>query len=371
MLAVREGSGHDSGMKRGRPKLHLTVSDSQAESLRRKYRETSDVRVKERAQAVLLATGGRHTYEEIGRVVGRSRSTVQVWIADFVRDGLGSLETRQGKGGGRPTAMRGAKVQKELKKGLKAGRWTTEPEARSWLADRFGIRRSRTSVRYWLRKAGGAVKVPRPVHGKQRAGDAAEFRASFQERLQALEVPAGSRVRVWVQDEARFGLHTVLRRCWGLRGVRTVRPVQRKYQWGYLYGALEVVEGISEFAFLPSVDLGLTRIFLEQIADRDPEAHHVVIWDQAGFHPRPGSPDLPGRVHLLPLPPYCPELNPSERLWDILKDAVANKVYRALGGIQGALEAALRPYWKEPGRVRSLVGDGWMHGEANAMSRVF
>jgi len=358
-------------MKRGRPKLQLTLPAAQAETLRRLYRETSDPRVKERAQAVLLALGGTRTYGEIAEVVGRARSTVQIWIADFVRDGLDSLGSRQGEGGGRPTEMRGDKVQEELGKGLREGRWTTAPEARSWLADQFGIRRSPTSVRYWLRKAGGKVKAPRPVHVKQRPGDAAEFRATFAERLEALDVPAGSRVRVWVQDEARYGLHTVRRRCWGLRGVRTVKPVQQKYQWGYIYGALEVVEGIGEFAFLPSVDLGLTRIFLEQMVARDPGAHHVVVWDQAGFHPRPGSTDLPGRVHLLPLPPYCPELNPSERLWDILKDAVANKVYEAIEGIETALEAALRPFWESADRIRTLVGDGWMHSEANDMPRMF
>ena len=51
---------------------------------------------------------------------------------------------------------------------------------------------------------------------------------------------AGRPVRVWVADEHRYGLISVLRRCWGLRGVRVSAPYQTKYQWGYLHSALEV-----------------------------------------------------------------------------------------------------------------------------------
>lgn len=61
---------------------------------------------------------------------------------------------------------------------------------------------------------------------------------------------------------------------------------QPRYEWDYLYGALEVVEGGSCFAFIATVGLELTSFFLEQIAATDPQAEHVVLYDQAGFHPR-------------------------------------------------------------------------------------
>ena len=171
---------------------------------------------------------------------------------------------------------------------------------------------------------------------------------------------------MWVQDEARYGLHTVRRRCWGLRGVRVVKPVQQKYEWGYVYGALDVVAGDAEFCFLPSVSLELTHIFLKQIADADPEAEHVIIWDQAGFHHAEGDPRLPERIHLLPLPPYIPELNPTEKLWDIIKDHISNRVFETLDDIEAVMGNALRPYWSSTAPVLSLVGDGWLHTQANA-----
>ncbi|NBS53337.1 MAG: hypothetical protein EBS96_12155, partial [Spartobacteria bacterium] len=44
------------------------------------------------------------------------------------------------------------------------------------------------------------------------------------------------------------------------------------------------------------------------------------IADQAGFHFREGEERLREGVHIVPLPPYSPELNSCEQLWDVLKD---------------------------------------------------
>jgi transposase len=186
------------------------------------------------------------------------------------------------------------------------------------------------------------------------------------EKLGQLNLPAGSRVKVWVQDEARIGLHDPPRRCWGLRGVRVVKPRQQEYQWCYVCGALEVVSGAAEFQLLPTVGLELTQGFLEQIAASDSHAQHVIIWDQAGFHFRPGDSRLPERVHVLPLPAYSPELNPAERLWDVLKDVLCNRVYAGIQALEDAACEALQPFLKEADRVRALVGHGWLHLQANA-----
>lgn len=117
-----------------------------------------------------------------------------------------------------------------------------------------------------------------------------------------------------------------------MRGHRVIRPQEQRYEWEYIYGAVEVVEGLAQFQYLPSVNLELSRGFLHQIADSDVRAEHVVIWDQAGFHPRTGDPLLPARIHLLPLPPYSPVLNPVEGLWDQVQDVTCNRHFPDLEG---------------------------------------
>lgn len=353
-------------MKTGRPRVKVALSEEERAELERVYASPSCAKDKEKAQALLLATEGIYSYEMLAGIVRRSRATVVNWFRDFAEGGVGAV-LGHGKGAGRPSEMGGEEVRAALARGLAAGDWVTAGQAREWLAREFGINRAERTVRYWLGKLGGAPKVPRPVHAKKDEAEAADFKAHLFERLSALGVPDGSRVRVWVMDEARYGLHDRPRRCWGLRGLRLAKRMQMDYEWGYIFGALDVIGGESEFLIMPSVSLEFTRMFLGQVAARDPGAHHVVIWDNAGFHHRPGDPLLPPNVHVVPLPPYSPELNPAEKLWDMIRDSIANVVHGTIGAMDDAVAAAAKAFYDAPDKIRSLVGNGWLHLQANAL----
>jgi len=234
-------------MKTGRPKLKLAVEPELLNEVKKLHRETKDVRTKERAQAVLLAAGGHHTYEQIAQAVGRSRSTAQRWIERFEKEGVCFFSSRQGRGGGRPSPMQEPEVQQAIENHLENGTWRTAVEVRQWLESEMGISRSLSNVYYWLGKPAGALKMPRPVHIKKNPAEAENFKAHLYEKLHDLELPQGSRVKIWVQDEARYGLHSAHRRCRGLKGARVVKPAQQKYEWSYVYGALEGVVGFPAF----------------------------------------------------------------------------------------------------------------------------
>ncbi len=70
--------------------------------------------------------------------------------------------------------------------------------------------------------------------------------------------------------------------------------------------------------------------FNSQIGESDPAAVHVLIQDGAGFHLTDGHQSLPDNVRIIALPPYSPELNPVEGLWDQLKDGLCNGVFPSL-----------------------------------------
>ena len=57
---------------------------------------------------------------------------------------------------------------------------------------------------------------------------------------------------------------------------------------------------------------------------------------------------MPARIHLLPLPPYSPELNPVEGWWDQVQDVTCNRHFPDLDGLEVALTQALRPFWETP-----------------------
>lgn len=228
-----------------------------------------------------------------------------------------------------------------------------------WIAPTKGVWR-------WLKKAGGVLLVPRPSHSKKDPAAAERFRSGLSEKLESLELPPGSRIKLWMMDEARFGLHTELRRLWACKGQRPVVTRQIKYQWDYLYGSLDVIGGQAHFCQIPSVNQGWDALYLKDLEASDPDAIHVVIRDQAGFHLRDGDPRLPARVRIIDLPPYCPELNPCEQLWDMIKDEIGNRVFLSIQELRQATLPALHRFWQEPAHVLRLVGRAWLLDQANA-----
>ena len=344
--------------------LKLTVQPALKAELEKRFKAADDVRQRQRLQAILLATTGRHGYRDIGQIVGCAPSTFALWLNKFLAGGLEEL-LRRDTPPGSTSPIGAAKVQAELVAGLASGRWRTAGQVAAWLKEAHGIQRAAKSIYRWLGKANGALRVPRPAHVSQNPPATAAFRAELEQRLEKLALPKDRPVKIWVADESRFGLHTQSRRCWALRGQRVVIPQPQRYEWEYVYGALEVLEGDAQFRFMPSVNLDFSRDFLQQIAASDLQAEHVVIWDQAGFHPRSQDAGLPERIHLLPLPPYSPELNPVEGLWDQVKDCTGNQRHANLDALEQTLTAALRPFWETPAKVSSLIHH-WLHAQANA-----
>lgn len=344
----------------GRPDLSGEIED--------RYRKETDVRNKTRLLSIKLAASGEYTSEQIAGICGKSQSSIFVWFKAFREGGFDGLLGRE-KPGPEEGAFRGlpASVVEELKEGVQSGRWARAEAARRWLQQKHQIQRPYVTVWQWLKKLGGVLRVPRPKHPGQNPAAAEAFKKELGEKLEALPIPAGTRVKVWVMDEARFGLHTEVRRVWITKGVRPEVKRQTRYTWDYLYGAMEVVEGNAVFVHLPTVNLECNDLFLREIVKTDPSAQHVVIADQAGFHLRPGDKRVPEGVHIIALPPYSPELNPCEQLWDVIKDSegVANGLFSTIGKLRKAIEPALHRFWDDAAAVLSLVGRPWLHSEAN------
>jgi transposase len=327
--------------------------------------DCKDVRSHQRLLALRLAASGQFTAAQIAAQLGISRRQFFHWVNALKAGGVAQLLARTP--GGHPPARVHGSALAELQAGLQAGRWKRAKEIQHWLRQRHETKLTLKGVYYWLGKLGGVLKVPRKTHARKDAAASAAFQRTLCTRLKSLNVAGGKPVRVWVADAHRYGLIPVVRRCWTLRGVRPTAPYQTKYEWGYLYSALEVDgQNAAEFACLPGVSLELSRLFLERLSARDPQAEHVVIWDQAGFHPQPDLHEVPARIHLLPLPPYSPELNPVEVIGDVIKDRIANTLWQTLEALEEALGEELRPIYENAERVRRLVSHPWLVEQVNA-----
>jgi len=327
--------------------------------------QCKDVKAQQRLVAMRLAASGQFSAAQIAEQIGISRRQFFHWVNALKAGGVERLLKRR-HGGGRSAQVQGS-VLEELQSGLREGRWKRAREIQQWLALRHRKKLGLTGVYYWLGKLGGVLKVPRKTHVQKNAVATAEFQQTLCAKLKNLNVAGGKRLRLWVADEHRYGLIPVVRRCWTLRGLRPTVPYQTKYEWGYLYSALEVDgEHAAEFLCLPEVRLAMSHLFLERLAARDVQAEHVVIWDQAGFHPQHQLHEVPARVHLIALPPYSPELNPVEGIGDLIKDRIGNTLWATIEALEEALGEELRPIYESAERVRRLVSHPWLMDQVNA-----
>lgn len=145
-------------------------------------------------------------------------------------------------------------------------------------------------------------------------------------------------------DEGRFGQQGTTTRVWARTGSRPTAVKQTRYEWAYLYAAVEPATGASAALQAPHINTGTMNVFLEMLAaELAPREHAVLIMDQAGWHKARGL-AVPDNITILYLPPYSPELNPVERLWAYLRGHYLSN--RAYDGYDHLLEAGANA-WRQ------------------------
>ena len=172
--------------------------------------------------------------------------------------------------------------------------------------------------------------------------------------------PGKEPIRLMFQDEARFGRITDTRRCWCPKPVRPMVTAMVTQEYTYAYAAVSVADGELDTLILPHVNGHCMQLFLNEVAARHPDDRIVMVLDGAGWHQ---SQELipPANLRLLKLPPYSPELNPVEHLWDELREkSFPNLVFDSLDALEGHLESALREMENDIARVRSIVAWPWI-----------
>jgi len=162
------------------------------------------------------------------------------------------------------------------------------------------------------------------------------------------------------QDEARFGRISDPRRCWCPKPVRPLCNAMVTQEYTYAYAAVSVADGALDTLILPRMDSDCMQIFLDEVASRHPDDRILMVLDGAGCHVAQ-SLAVPKNMRLLRLPPYAPELNPVEHLWDELREkSFGNLVFESLDALEDHLEVSLRMMEYDPQRVHSIVAWPWI-----------
>lgn len=144
-------------------------------------------------------------------------------------------------------------------------------------------------------------------------------------------------------DEARIGQQGTLTNVWAPRGSRPTTVKQTKYEWAYLYAAVEPASGFSSAIIAPEVNTGTMSSFLRVLSSEvEPGDFVVLIMDQAGWH-KSRALRVPDNIAILFLPPKSPEINPVERLWNYMRSHyLSNRAYKDYDHIRHAATQAYR-----------------------------
>ncbi|WP_146662976.1 IS630 family transposase [Anaerohalosphaera lusitana] len=137
------------------------------------------------------------------------------------------------------------------------------------------------------------------------------------------------KIEIWFQDEVRIGQQGTLTDVWAPKGSRPTAVKQTEYDWVYIFGAVNPVNGKSSAVITPTVNTDYMNHHLRFISEEaGKDVHVVLVLDQAGWHIAKQL-VVPKNISLLHLPAYSPELNPIERLWAYMKSHyLSNRIYK-------------------------------------------
>jgi transposase len=170
------------------------------------------------------------------------------------------------------------------------------------------------------------------------------------------------RVDVWFQDEMRIGQRGTQTRIWARKGSRPRIVRQQQSESAYIFGAVCAQRDEAVGLVLPYANTKTMALHLEAISQAIPAGRHaVLLLDQAGWHTTQKLPQFPN-LSLLSLPAGSPELNPTEQVWQQLRDrSLANRCYDSYEHIVEACCVAWNQFTQVPNAIRSLCRRTWTH----------
>lgn len=312
----------------------ISLSDQEKQVLKNYFKTTSLILIRLKSQAILLRNKAMKVVD-IADVLGRDSRTIERWIKDFKEKRLFSIFTGQKNN---EHAAKLTREQKEENKkvlsqkpsayGLPSEFWDV-PQLKKYVYARFNIiYESDRSYHFLLEFGNLSFKCPDKfsIH-RNEVKITERMDEIYGEILSYMEDPSWE---VFCSDETRMQLTAITRRAWIKKGEKTVIKVTRSNDYQNYLGFLnqrtfkchvfEILWGKQEEIIRSTTE------FLKLY----PNKKICIIWDNATCHKGKlirqalSKGGLLERVHLINLPPYAPDYNPIEHVWNTVKDNLSN-----------------------------------------------
>ena len=168
------------------------------------------------------------------------------------------------------------------------------------------------------------------------------------------------------QDEARFGRISDPRACWAMAPYRPTVDLALVREFQYAYAAIAPKTGRLDYMIASKMNTENMNNFLRQVSHSHWNKFIIMIVDGASSH-KSKDLSIPKNISLIYLPPYSHELNPTERIWNIIRrDYFANRYFPDLDLAIGAAKRGLQDLQRNKHAMKSLTQWPWISLILNA-----
>ena len=157
------------------------------------------------------------------------------------------------------------------------------------------------------------------------------------------------------QDEGRFGRVNIPRSSWAPQGTRPEVAKQVVRQSFYVYCAVAPALGKISSLILPYGNTEMMNLFLENVSLDFKNNEIIMQVDGAGWHRSKGL-KLPKNIYFINQPPYSPEVNPTEHIWDEIREKyLHNKIFNSLEDTMDMVCKGLNDLESKPDYVKTMT----------------
>ena len=291
--------------------------------------------VRLKAMAVLARDSGI-ILSSLTRVFDRHERTLIRWIQDFERHRMSSIFSGMV---GNEHAAKLTKTQKlEIKsvigqppneQGLPKEFWDV-PKLKNYVETQFGVvYESDVSYHFLLRFSGLSLKYPDKL--SPRRNEIMILKRMKEIRKEIKPMKKDSSWVILTADETRLQEEAEIRRAWLMKGKRTIVKTERSKEHQNYLGFLDQKTGKCTVYPIKRGNQVETIIVLRQLMKKYPDQKVCVIWDNAKWHKgKVIKAELAKQTTfknllLISMPPYAPDYNPIEHVWQYAKNQISNR----------------------------------------------
>lgn len=338
---------------------HLSVDE-----LGRRYRQSSDPVERSHYQIIWLLAQGRFT-QEVAEVTGYSRD----WIYELVRSyntlgvaALGDLRHHNVGAAPKLTDVQQAQLLQALEAPAPDGGLWNGRKVADYIHEVFGISLSRQQGWAYLKQMEFRLRVPRPEHQEVDLEVQEQWQKKLAEEVKTVQANhPDAIVEVWAEDEHRIGMQPVHRRVWVGYNSLPIAQVNWQREWSWLYAFVQPQSGDTYWWIVPYLNTEVFQQVLDDFAEHfqvGPNKRVILPLDRAKWHITEKL-VVPEGIHLFPLPPSSPELQPAERLWPLVNEPLANKAFSSIQAVEDIVFERCRQLLHQRDLIRGLTFFHW------------